>query len=262
MSAGTIRRGLSVQRSVIGALLMRELHTRYGRDNVGYLWLFLEPALLAVAVVLIHAGAHDEIGLSVEPVPFAILGYTAFIMFRSIFTRAESVIEANAPLLYHRQVTLFDMLFARALLELAGIVVVLVVLLAIAALTGLGAPPARPLMLIAGVGLLWWWSFALSLLICAGTNNNRLLTKFVHPVSYILLPLSGAFYMLEWLPQPWRDIMAKFPMTQMFELIRHGHFAAADARYVEPVYLLFWCLGLSFLGLLSLRAVRSHIHIG
>ena len=43
-------RGFSNQRKVIGALLMRELHTRYGRENVGYLWLILEPMMLAGAV--------------------------------------------------------------------------------------------------------------------------------------------------------------------------------------------------------------------
>ena len=44
------RRGLSVQLNVIGALLMRELHTRYGRENIGYIWLILEPLTLASVI--------------------------------------------------------------------------------------------------------------------------------------------------------------------------------------------------------------------
>ena len=47
---------LGVQMNVIGALIMRELHTRFGRDNIGYLWVFAEPMLLAIAVAAMHAG--------------------------------------------------------------------------------------------------------------------------------------------------------------------------------------------------------------
>ena len=32
-------RSLTLQLDVIGALVMRELHTRFGRNNIGYLWL-------------------------------------------------------------------------------------------------------------------------------------------------------------------------------------------------------------------------------
>ena len=41
--------------NVIGALIMRELHTRYGRENIGYLWMVLEPMTLAVAVSSLRA---------------------------------------------------------------------------------------------------------------------------------------------------------------------------------------------------------------
>ena len=50
---GQMREGLRIQARVIGALMMRELHTRYGRENIGYLWLILEPMFLATAVGLL-----------------------------------------------------------------------------------------------------------------------------------------------------------------------------------------------------------------
>ena len=36
----------TIARRVIGALLLRELLTRYGRNNIGFLWLFVEPRVL------------------------------------------------------------------------------------------------------------------------------------------------------------------------------------------------------------------------
>jgi capsular polysaccharide transport system permease protein len=133
LETGSFWASLNTQADVIGALLMRELHTRYGRENVGYLWMFLEPMMLAIAVTLLHAGQPSHYGSDIRTVPFAILGYTIFIMFRGIFTRAEGALEANMPLLYHRSVTIFDILASRALLEGAGVTATFVILISFTA---------------------------------------------------------------------------------------------------------------------------------
>jgi ABC-type polysaccharide/polyol phosphate export permease len=36
---------------VIGALLMREILTRYGRHNIGFMWLFVEPMMFTLGVL-------------------------------------------------------------------------------------------------------------------------------------------------------------------------------------------------------------------
>ena len=49
------------QLRVIGALIIREMHTRFGRRRFGYLWLFFEPLLLGAMVAVIHgAGLRGE----------------------------------------------------------------------------------------------------------------------------------------------------------------------------------------------------------
>jgi capsular polysaccharide transport system permease protein len=254
-------RGLGVQANVIGALLMRELHTRYGRDNIGYLWIFMEPLTLAGAVALLHAGGGSSHGMSINPVPFSILGYTSFIMFRGMVTRAEGTLESNMPLLYHRRVTIFDMMFARALLEAVGTIVSLAVLFGFVMVLGMATWPERPLELLAGIGLMFWFSFAVSLLICAWTHDNRLVARFVHPITYILMPLSGGFYQLAWIPEPYRTWLTWFPMTTIFELLRYGQFHAAKDTYVFIPYVAGWCLVLTYAGLVSIRVIRRHVHL-
>ena len=253
--------GLRIQGNVVGALLMRELHTRNGRENVGYLWIFLEPMPLAGAVALLHVGGGSSHAAAISPVPFAILGYTLFIMFRGMVARAEGTLESNMPLLYHRRVTILDMMFARALLEGAGTFVTYLVLISFVTVIGLASPPERPLDLITGVGLMFWFSFALSLLVCAWTHDNRLAARFVHPITYILMPLSGAFYQLSWIPEPYRSWLSWFPMTIIFELLRYGQFRTAKDTYVDIPYVAGWCLLLTYVGLVSIRATRRHIHL-
>ena len=252
--------GLHVQANVIGALLMRELHTRYGRENIGYLWIFMEPMTLAGAVALLHTGGSSH-SAGIGPVPFAILGYSLFIMFRGMVTRGESALEANMPLLYHRRVTIFDMMFARALLEGVGTIVTYAVLIGFVIAIGLTTLPERPLELFIGISLMFWFSFAVSLLICAWTHDNRLVARFVHPVTYILMPLSGAFYQVSWIPLPYRTWITWFPMTLIFELLRYGQFRTARDTYVDNSYVVGWCLLLTYAGLVSIRATRRRIHL-
>jgi len=258
---GWFWRGLSTQANVVGALILRELHTRYGRENIGYLWMIGEPFLLGTAIALIHTAKAHNYGSDIHPIPFILLGYCIFIIFRGIIGRAEGTLEANMPLLYHRMVTVFDMLLARALLEVVSIGVTLAILLALAISLDFAQVPARPLALLASVAFMGWFSFALSMIVCAATHDRKTISRFVHPFVYIMFPLSGAFYMLEWLPEPYRTWMSWYPMTIIFELARYGQFEYAHDRYVDIPYLVLTCLALTFVGMVAIKLVRRHVHL-
>jgi capsular polysaccharide transport system permease protein len=252
---------LRTQANVIGALLMRELHTRYGRENVGYLWMFLEPMTLASAVSVLHAGQKTHYGSDIQMVPFAMLGYSLFIMLRGMITRAEGALESNRPLLYHRSVTIFDMLFARALLEGAGTFVTYLVLITFAVIFDIAEFPARPLDIIIGSGLMFWFSFSVSMLICALTHENRLAGRLVHPIMYISMPLSGAFFQLSWIPEPYQSWLWWSPLMQIFEELRYGQFDSAPDKFVNLPYIVAWCLVMTWGGLVSIKIVRRHVHL-
>lgn len=257
--------GFDVQRHVIGALILRELHTRYGRDNIGYLWMLAEPILLAGTVAILHAGSEGtgamHGGGDLRPVPFALTGYCVFIIFRSIVARAETALESNKALLFHRMVTIFDILLSRALLEFLATVTALVILLSGAVLLDLAAPPARPLLLLAGILLFAWFSFALSMAICAATYFSHATAKIIHPAVYIAMPLSGAFFLLAWIPEPYRSWIAWSPSVQIFEMVHMGQFASIEEAQFNPIYIVGWCLACTLIGLTALRVLRRHVHL-
>lgn len=260
-TAGTLwRRALSVQGRVIGAVLMRELHTRYGRENIGYLWLIAEPLMLGSIIALLHSGQTGHKG-TINPVALTVVGYTIFIMFRGIVNRAEGTLHSNLPLLYHRMVTVFDIAIARALLEAAGTFVAFTILLSLIIVLGFAELPARPLMLLAGIAYIFFFSFGLAMIIVGGTHDNRLLERLVHPFSYFMIPLSAAFYQVSWVPEPYRHYLLYNPFPQMFELVRHGQFSSATLEYVDFTYMTAWTLVLNLFGLLAIRAVRHRIHL-
>jgi capsular polysaccharide transport system permease protein len=253
-------RGLDIQRHAIGALIMRELHTRYGRDNIGYLWMIVEPMLLATAVASLHAKTASH-GADLLPVPFALGGYCLFMIFRSVVGRAEASLHSNEPLLYHRAISIFDMLAARALLEAAATLSALTVLLLGACLLGLALPPARPLTFLAALLLMLWFSFSVGMLVCAACYFSHAVGKFIHPITYILMPISGTFFLLSWIPEPYRGWLSWFPMNQIFEMYHTGQFESVQSPYYDPVYIVGWCMALTLAGLFALRIVRRHVHL-
>jgi len=252
--------GLAVQCRVVGALMMRELHTRYGRENIGYLWLIGEPLMLGTVIAVVHSGGggHET---GINPVAFAVVGYTIFIMFRGIVNRSEGAIESNAALLYHRMVTVMDFTIARSLLEAAGTFVAFAILLTFCIIFDFAEPPPRPLELIGGILLIFWFSFSLAMIVTGGTYEKKLLERFVHPFTYFMIPLSGAFFQVSWIPQPYREYLLYNPLPQIFEIVRYGAFEDANLEYVSLSYIIGFCLVLTALGLVAMRSAKNRIHL-
>lgn len=253
---------LQVQARVISAIMLRELHTRYGRENVGYLWMVGEPMLLATVIGMLHiSSGHVAYLGDITPLPFSVLGYTAFILFRGTVNRAGGSLEVNAPLLYHRQVTMLDLTLARSFLEFAGVFMTFVVLMTFLVCIGQAQPPIRPLYVIAGWGLIFWYSLGHSLVISSVTYENRTIERLIHPYSYFMVGLSASFFQIGWMP-PWiREILSWIPLTSIFELLRYGYFRGTNLDYYHGEYVLFACAFLTWSGLILTRRVHEKIHL-
>ena len=94
--------GAAIQWRVISALIMREMQTRFGRHNLGFLWLFLEPLVLGTVLGLMHSAHGRSMPGGVDPFLFSIVGYVPFFMFRSVVNRAGTVLHSNLILLFQR----------------------------------------------------------------------------------------------------------------------------------------------------------------
>lgn len=261
-TSGSFAVGLSTQMRVIGALIMRELHTRYGRENIGYLWLIGEPLMLATVMALLHSSTgHTEYGSDIKPLPFIVLGYTTYIMFRGIVNRSDSALTSNAPLLYHRMVTIFDIVVSRALLEAAGTFLAYTVLMILLWAVGLVELPARPLYLFAAQGLMFWYSLGNSMIIASITFHNRTMERLIHPYSYFMIPLSASFFQVAMVPEPYRSWLLLLPLPHIMEMARYGQFNSANLRYCDPWYVIAACIILTWVGLVTMRIYRNKIHL-
>src|SRR5271169_6082906 len=92
---------LAIQGRVLHALMMRELITRFGRDNLGVLWLVGEPMIFTLGVATLWSAAgltHGGTGIPI--VAFAVTGYSSVLMWRNSTSQCSGGVSANRPLLY------------------------------------------------------------------------------------------------------------------------------------------------------------------
>lgn len=217
--------------------------------------------LLACVITLIHVSTEStRFSSDIRPAPFAIIGYTTFIIFRNIFNKSEGLVEFNMALFYHRKISILDLLIARSIVDYVGCFLTTIILLSIAILTGYAALPVRPLYLLSASLMMVWWSFALSLIAIALTHGSETLARQLHVLSYFSIPVSGAFWEMSWAPPAFRDALQWFPMPLIFEQARYGYFRSASAEYVRPGYVIGWCAVLTYLGLLLIRHLRRRVH--
>jgi capsular polysaccharide transport system permease protein len=252
--------GWKTQLRVFRGLILRELHSRYGRENLGFLWVIGEPMILATVITIVHLNQPSHTTDSNSLAAFAIIGYGIFIIFRNTFNQAAGAIEVNQPLLYHRMVTIFDIVIARALMDVMAALAVITVLLLICNVIGLASPPARPLYLITAALLMGWFTMGLTLIASCATYRNELWERQVHVLSYLSIPISGSWFSLSTLPPSFRDTLQWFPMPLIFEQARYGQFENSPGKFVSPGYVVGWCAALTFAGLLFARRIRAKVH--
>jgi ABC-type polysaccharide/polyol phosphate export permease len=255
----TLRRSLEIQARVVWALLMREVITRFGRHNLGVLWLVAEPMLFTLGVAALWTAAGLNHGSGVPIVAFAVTGYSSVLMWRNAVGHCVDAIQANINLLYHRNVLPIDVFVARILIEFCGATASFMLLSAAFVGLEMMAPPVDFLMVVLGWLMLAWFGAALALTVGAAASFSPIVKRLWAPISYILFPLSGAAFMVDWLPPVSRDFILLLPMVHGTEAIREGYFGRVVHTHFDLTYMAAVNLSLLFMGLILLRLASRHV---
>lgn len=261
MKEGTasLLRSFAIQRRVIWALLMREVLTRYGRHNIGFMWLFVEPMLFTLGVTALWTATKAIHGSDLPIVAFAITGYSSVLLWRNMPSRCIDAVEPNRSLLFHRNVRVIDLFISRLLLEGAGATISFIVLSLIFIGLGQMAPPEDILQVLAGWLMLAWFGFSLAMFLGAASERSETILKLWHPASYLLFPLSGAGFLLSAMPIAAREILMYLPMINGLEYMREGFFGSRIEAIYDLEYMALCNAILSILGLAQIRILADSV---
>jgi capsular polysaccharide transport system permease protein len=252
---------LDTQRRIVWALLMRELSTRYGRDDLGFLWVIIEPMIFAGAVSVLWSIVKPPFESGIRIVPFTVTGYLPLILVRQTIGFSATAIRVNEALLYHRQITPLHLFIARFGIEAAGISLAYVIIVTLLNIVGMMTLPKNILQVLGGWFLLTWMSFGLALMVGAIATVFEFVERVVQVITYILIPLSGAFYMASSLPPVARHYVLYVPFIHCFEMMRGGFFGEFITTYYDPWYAVAWAAGMTLVGLVLVQFVRGRVDV-
>ena len=250
---------LSVQRRVVHALMLRELLGHYGREGLGTFWLMGTPMLLTVGVMIMWTMGGEGNKASVGIIPFALTGYTVITLWRHMVGYFMTILRHDLSLMFHRNVHYIDTLLSRTILEVAGTGLSFSVLYISLYVTGLIDPLYDVYLLVGGYLLAAWFSFGVALIIGGVSEMNDIVARFVQPVMYITLPVTGLFFMISWLPAKLAHIVAYSPLALCFELVREGVFGHKVQAQWDAIYIIKCNLVATAIGLLLVRKARQSI---
>ena len=119
------------------------------------------------------------------------------------------------------------------------------------------AAPNDLLLMCCGWLLMSWFSANLGVILGCLSERTDLVERLWHPTSYFLLSISGAFFMVAWLPDAWQDKVTLVPMVNATEMLRAGFFGPATATHYDAAYSVVFCACMTLVALLLVRDTRA-----
>jgi capsular polysaccharide transport system permease protein len=249
-------RAWRIQQRVIVALMIRELTTRFGRENIGFLWIMAEPLLFATLVGVMYSYLIGDQEHGVGVIAFVASGYIPLTVMRNAFGRCVNIFVANGSLLYHRQVRVLDFVIVRFMIEMIGGMMAYLVIGTIFVYLNIFPVPAHIGYLLAGWFLYMLFAFSVCLVIAPASETSEVLEKLLPVTVYIAIPLSGTFNMVSWLTPKAREVVHWSPFVNGMEMMRYGLFGDAVRPYFDVTVPLVASAATAVVGLAMCRRIR------
>lgn len=241
--------------------MIRELITRFGRENIGFLWIMAEPLLFGILVAAMWRVLHGPTEHGMGIIAFAVTGYIPVTLFRHGVARSISIFTVNSSLLYHRQVKILDLILARFLVEMAGGMMAYVFIAAVLMVFGEFPLPANVGLLVAGWLLYALFTLALALVIAPLSEMSEVLEKFMPVTTYIMIPVSGLFSMASWMTPSVRRYFLWSPFVNSMEMMRKGVWGEAITVYYNIWNPIGCSMVIGMIGLALCRRVRKTLAV-
>ena len=254
-------RAWRIQFRIIRALILRDMMMRYGRDNIGFVWVILEPMILTAGVMVVWTLTMGQSKFGITLVEFVLTGYMPLTLWRHMTGSMVRFIRGSSPLLYHRSITLFDMVGAKLILEFIGTSAAFLAVWGTLYLAGVASGIARLDLVILGWLMMGWLASGAALIIAAVTELSETSERFVQPVQYLMIPISGAFAMVDWLPSWAQHALLLNPMVHCYEVLRAGYFGDSVIAHYWLGYFSVCAFILASCGIACIKYIRPRVQL-
>ncbi|AIO33346.1 ABC transporter permease [Burkholderia pseudomultivorans] len=255
------RSSLKIFRSVLFALFMREMQTRFGARRMGFVWVVMEPLIILVVIVAFHSFVHAAPMQGINFIVFMVSGIVPFHMMRSIIYRLTDALQANQGLFAYRQLMPFDTFVARVIVEICTYsCAYFIICFSLGFWLDYDVSISDPLMwiyaLLVGVLLSFSIGAAFAMIAHAIPNSGRI-CKLAYIPLYIT---AGVFFPIWNLPAEKMYLISWNPYVEVIDNIRAATFENYPVtRGVNTSYPLYFTVVLTFFVMVVYRRRRQSL---
>jgi capsular polysaccharide transport system permease protein len=254
------RSAWEVQRSVLFALLLREMKARVGGQWVGAVWTLIEPLSHAMILVTVLGFLRGIVLPGIEFPVFLVTGLLPYFLFQNLALRLMDSVDANRGLFSYRQVKPLDTLVSRATVETLMNLIVYGFTLGLLGWLGFSVLPAGPLEVLGVNATLVALGTGFGVFYAVITHDRPRLRSFIRMSMLPLYFASGVMFPVDLLPREVLDWLLLNPMLHLVELSRHAFIPAYTPTYgVNAIYPAVFAMAMVTLALLTYRADRLRL---
>ncbi|ARQ02315.1 ABC transporter permease [Pseudorhodoplanes sinuspersici] len=248
--------GLAVQARVIGALMLRDMRTRFGRTFFGYVIQVLWPLTHLLVVMSIYLVIRRLMPFGTSPAVFLGTGILPYILCLYPARMISMSLVQNQPLLYFPIVKSVDVVLARGFLETITSFWVIAIFCFILYVFGVEVMPIYPEQALLAIFATIYLGFSIGFL---GAVLCKII-KFWIVVVFIMLILmyvtSGAFVYVAALPPRIQYYMSWNPLFHSVEWLRSAYYDGYGNDILDRGYLVGFASVNLFAGLVAEKVIR------
>ncbi|MEL7252630.1 MAG: ABC transporter permease [Pseudomonadota bacterium] len=250
------------QRNIMGAVILRDLRTRFFNHGLGFLIVPLFPFVHLFALLLLNnvVGARFEYGEDINI--FLASGLIPTLTFMYVSRYMSLSLVMNRPMLAYPIIGMLEIVMGRAVLEIMSAVWMAVAVFGVLYALGSDPMPADPVQAFYAflVALLLGVSFGLVVSLITMVTDAF---ATVWGLSLILFYISsGSFFVVSFLPEPAVAILEWNPVLHATEWMRTAYYPGYPDQVLDKGYVLAVGVGMLVIGLLGERVMRRRLLIG
>lgn len=219
------RSAFRIVKSVLFALILREMRTMFGARRFGAFWIFFEP-VVQIGLIMAMFSFRVQLLNGIEMPVFFMTGMVPFFLLRNIALKGMEAVNANRALFAYKQIKPFDTVFARAIMETALYACVYVIFMFILGF-GFGydvsiRDPITWLFVIV-IGLVF--SFSLGLIFCILGEVIAESKVIIRMLFFPLYLVSGVIFPIWVFPDEILSWLLWNPYLHIIDELRYATFA-------------------------------------
>lgn len=250
---------LMVQSRVIGALILRDMRTRFGRKLTGWVIMVMWPLSHLLFIMLGYLIAHRIAPIGTNVTVFIGTGVLPYILCLYPARMIMLCLVQNQPLLLFPPVTAVDVIIARSILEIINAFWVVALFCLTLFVLDVDFLPLRYADAILAILATIYLGFAIGFI---SSILFKLLRAWIAiQISLLILAyiVSGAIVPIANLPEQIRQLLWFNPLVHSVEWLRSAYYDAYGEGILSRSYLIGYATMLLFIGLIVERAVRGRL---